>query len=258
VKRLRLLLLASILLSGCATIQPPQPDDDPYEHLNRNIFALNETLDQWGLEPVARAWNWMTPDVVQRGFVNFFNNLRLPIVLTNDLLQGQPRWAAETIGRFQANTILGFFGFWDIAADFGVPAHVQDTGLTLARAGIKPGPFLMAPVLGPTNLRDLLGFGVDTMLNIYPFFVNIPYVTITAGGIDIVNRRSRALDQVDEARRASVDFYSFVRNAYVQRRWREVVGEQPAGGAQAEDLYDVEIFEDQVEEGGDPGEPNAP
>jgi phospholipid-binding lipoprotein MlaA len=253
-----LLLLACSLLSGCATIQPPQPDDDPYEHLNRDIFTFNEKLDQWGLEPVARGWNWMTPDVVQRGFVNFFNNLRLPIVLTNDILQGRPRWVAETIGRFQANTFLGFFGFWDIAADFGVPPHVQDSGLTLARAGIKPGPFIMAPVLGPTNLRDLLGFGIDTMLNIYPFFVNLPYVTITAGGIDIVNRRARSLDQVEEARRASIDFYSFVRNAYVQRRWREVVGEQPAGGAQAEDLYDVEIFEDQVEEGGDPGEPNAP
>ncbi len=257
--RLRLALPFLALLVGCATIDPPRPDDDPYEHLNRGIFSVNEMLDDYALEPVARGWDYVVPDVVQRGFVNFFNNLRLPIVLTNDILQGQPRLAAETIARFQANTFLGFLGFWDIADDLGgLPAHIQDTGLTLARAGIKPGPFLMMPVFGPSNLRDILGFGVDTMLNIYPFFVNIPFVTVGATAIDVVNRRARSLDQVEEARRASVDFYSFVRNAYVQRRYREVIGQQPAGGAQEEDLYDVEIFEGGLEEGGDPGEPNEP
>jgi phospholipid-binding lipoprotein MlaA len=253
-----LALLALLVFTGCATIEPPQPDNDPYEHLNRNIFAFNEAVDTWALEPVAKGWRWAVPEIAQRGLVNFFNNLRLPIVLTNDILQGQPRLAAETIGRFQANTFIGFLGFWDIAADFGVPAHIQDSGLSLARAGIKPGPFLMMPVFGPSNLRDILGFGIDTMLNIYPFFVTIPGVTVGLTAIDVVNRRARAVDQVDEARRASIDFYSFIRNAYVQRRWKEVVGQTPAGGAQEEDLYDVEIFEDQEEEGGDPGDPNAP
>lgn len=253
-----LLVVAALWLAGCAAIEPPRPDDDPYEGLNRDIFAFNEALDTWALEPVARGWDYVMPDVAQRGLVNFFNNLRLPIVLTNDILQGRPRLAAETIGRFQANTFLGFFGFWDIAAEFGVPAHVQDTGLTLARWGIKPGPFLMMPVFGPSNLRDIVGFGVDGMLNVYPFFVTIPYVTVAVSGVDVVNRRARVLDQVDEARRASLDFYTFIRNAYVQRRWREVVGEAPEGGAAQEDLYDVEIFEDQLEEGGDPGSPDAP
>jgi len=262
VTRVRAGALAVLLAlggAGCAAIEPPRPDDDPYERLNRKVFTFNEAIDTWGLEPVARGWDWAVPHVAQRGLVNFFNNLRLPIVLTNDILQGEPRLAAETIGRFQANTFLGFLGFWDIASDLGgVPPHVQDTGLTLGRWGIKPGPFVMMPVFGPSNLRDIVGFTVDGMLNVYPFFVTIPGVTIGLTAIDVVNRRSRALDQVDEARRASVDFYSFIRNAYVQRRWREVTHQTPAGGAEQEDLYDVEIFEDQLEEGGDPGEPDAP
>lgn len=256
-RALRLLLVAAALLSGCAANQPPQPDHDPWEGMNRGIFKMNDVLDTYGLEPVARGWNWMTPDVVQRGFVNFFNNLRFPIALVNDVLQGQPRLAAETIGRFQANTFIGFLGFWDIASDFGVPPHVQDTGLTLGRWGIAPGPFLMLPLFGPSNPRDTVGLIADGLLLIYPFFVTIPGVTIGASAIDVVNRRSRALDAVEQAKQASIDYYSFVRNAAVQSRWREVHWQQPSP-AQDEDLYDVEIFEDQLEQGGDPGEPNEP
>jgi len=256
--RTRLAPLLLALLAGCAAGQPPRPDHDPWEGMNRALFSFNDALDTYGLEPAARGWDYVVPRLVQRGLSNFFDNLRLPIVLTNDILQGQPRLAAETIGRFQCNTFLGGLGFYDLASDFGVPPHVQDTGLTFGRWGIAPGPFLMLPVFGPSNPRDTAGFAVDLMLNIYPFFVTIPGVTVGLSAIDVVNRRSRVLGQVDDAKQASIDYYSFIRNAYVQRRWMEVHGETPPSGAQEEDLYDAEIFEDQVEEGGDPGEPNQP
>ena len=224
-------MLAAVLLSACAGTQPPRPDDDPFEGFNRSMFWFNDQLDTYALEPVARGWDHLWPDPVQRGFNNFFDNLRFPIVLVNDVLQGRPRLAVETIARFQCNTFLGGLGFLDLASDLGVPPHIQDTGLTLGRWGIAPGPYLMLPVLGPSNPRDTTGLVADTGLAIYPFFIAIPGVTVAATAIDVVNRRSRVLSQVEEVKAASVDYYSFVRNAYVQRRWKLIHGQAVPTGA---------------------------
>jgi phospholipid-binding lipoprotein MlaA len=241
--------LALLCLSACAGTQPPRPDDDPFEGFNRSMFWFNDQLDIYALEPIARGWDHLWPDPVQRGFNNFFDNLRFPIVLVNDILQARPRSAVETIARFQCNTFLGGLGFWDLASDLGVPPHIQDTGLTLGRWGMAPGPYLVWPLIGPSNPRDTAGFIADSGLAVYPFFVSIPGITIGAGAIDIINRRSRVLDQVSEVKAASLDYYTFVRNAYVQRRWKLVHGETPAGGAQEDELYNTEIYEDFIEEG---------
>jgi len=240
-----LLLVATLLmLTGCGAQKRPHPDEDPWESLNRKTFWLNDSLDQYALEPVARGWNYVMPDVAQRGLVNFFDNLRFPIVLVNDVLQGRPRLAVETIARFDCNTLLGGLGFYDLASQLSVPPHTQDAGLTLGRWGIEPGPYLMLPFFGPSNPRDTVGFAVDGLLALYPFFVNIPGITVGIAAVDVVNRRSRVLTQVEDAKQASLDYYTFIRNAYVQRRWKEVHGETPAGGAQEEELYNEENFED--------------
>lgn len=240
--------LLALLLVGCASTQSPRPEPDPFQSLNRGIFWFNDQADIWVLEPTARVWDRAWPDPVQRGFNNFFDNLRFPIVLVNDILQARPRQVVETIARFQCNTFLGGLGFVDLASDLGVPAHVQDTGLTLGRWGIPAGPYLVLPLLGPSNPRDAVGLVGDALLAIYPFFVTIPGVTVAAAGVDIVNRRSRVLDQVQEAKAASVDYYAFVRDAYTQRRWKEIHGEVPTA-AEQEELYNDEIFEDYEEEG---------
>jgi len=243
-------VLLALVLAGCAGKEPPRPDHDPFESVNRPIFAFNDWLDTWALAPVARVWDHAWPDPVQRGFANFFDNLRFPIVLANDILQAEPRMAIETIARFQTNTFLGGLGFFDLAADLGVPPHVQDTGLTFGRWGFAPGPYLVLPVFGPSNPRDLTGLVADGALAVYPWFIAIPGITAGASAIDVVNRRSRVIGQVDDAKAASIDYYSFVRNAYIQRRWREIHRAAPPPGDQEEDLYDAEIYEDFLEEGG--------
>jgi phospholipid-binding lipoprotein MlaA len=245
--RLVVLVLAAAL-GGCAGAQPPRPDNDPWERYNRAIFAFNDAVDTYGLEPAAKGWDWLVPDMAQRGLSNFFDNLRFPVVLVNDLLQARFHDAAATTARFQCNTFLGGLGFYDLAADFGVPAHVQDTGLTLGRWGIAPGPFFMLPLLGPSSPRDAGGLVADGMLAVYPYFVTIPGLTAGLGAIDILNRRARVLDQVRDVKAASLDYYTFVRNAYVQRRWKLIHGETPTA-AEQEELYNDEVFEGYLEEG---------
>lgn len=242
-------------LAGCSFNPKPFPAEwhaptlPPLEPLNRQVFWLNNQLDVHALEPVARGWDWMVPKPVQRGFNNFFDNLRFPIVIVNDVLQGQPRWAAETIARFQCNTFLGGLGFYDLASDLGVPPHPQDTGLTLGRWGIPPGPFVVLPVFGPSNVRDTFGFAGDLGLAIYPWFVTIPGVTTALSAVDVVNRRAGYLDEVEEARAASIDYYSFARDAFMQRRAALVRGDALPSTEQQDELYDTEIYEDYIEEG---------
>jgi phospholipid-binding lipoprotein MlaA len=248
---LAIALLAAALLSACAGRQPPAPDYDPWEPLNRKTFWLNDKLDVYALEPAARGWDYVMPDPVQRAISRFFNNLRFPIIFANDLLQGKPRAAVEALARFQVNTFIGGLGFFDIAADYGgLKPQDEDTGQTLGVWNISPGPYLVLPFFGPSNPRDTVGLAGDFALGFYTYFVPIPYVTIGASAVDIVNQRARFLDEVENAKEASLDFYTFVRNAYVQRRWklvREALGEGSVG--EEDDLYNEEIYEDYLEEG---------
>lgn len=186
------------------------------------MFGFNDTLDRYALEPVARGWDYVMPDPVQRSLAHFFTNLRFPIVLANDILQGRPRAAAESLARFEINTFFGGLGFFDLATDLGLRAQEEDTGQTLAVWGISPGPYLVLPLFGPSNPRDTVGLAGDFALGFYTYFVPVPFVTMGASAIDIVNQRSRLLDEVANAKDASLDYYVFVRNAYVQRRWRLV------------------------------------
>jgi phospholipid-binding lipoprotein MlaA len=234
-----------LLLTGCSY----KPRPFPLEGVNKKVFWFNDQLDIHALEPVARGWHHLWPDPVERGFNNFFDNLRFPIVIVNDILQGEPRWAYETVARFSANTILGGLGFVDIASERGIPPHIQDTGLTLGRWGVPPGDYIVLPFFGPSNVRDTFGFAGDLGLAIYPFFVTIPGITVAAAGIDVVNRRATYLDEVSAAKAASVDYYSFAKDAYMQRRAALVRGETPTDTRQQDELYDTEIYEDFIEEG---------
>jgi phospholipid-binding lipoprotein MlaA len=244
-------LLAAAVLSGCAGRQPPQPDYDPWERLNRKTFWFNEKLDAYALEPVARGWDYITPDPVQKAISRFFNNLLFPVVFVNNILQRKPRGAIESLARFQTNTFLGGLGFYDLAADFGLPLQVEDTAQTLGVWGISPGPYLVLPFFGPSNPRDTVGLAGDFALGFYVYFVPIPVVTVAASAVNIVNERSRYLDEVSNMREASLDFYTAVRNAYVQRRWKlqndAISGESSV--YDEDELYNEEIYEDYLEQG---------
>jgi phospholipid-binding lipoprotein MlaA len=246
--------LLVLALSACAGHQPPKPDYDPWEPMNRKVFWFNDKLDVYALEPVAKGWNYVVPDRAQRCVVNFFNNLRFPIVFTNDLLQGKPRKALESFERFETNTIIGGLGLFDVANDYyGLPLQDEDTGQTFGVWGISPGPYLVLPFFGPSSPRDAVGLAGDAAFNIYTYFIPIPGVAAGAYAVNVVNYRARLLDTVQRAKEASLDYYTFVRNAYVQHRWRQVNDQSAAMSAEQEqDLYNVEPYENYFENGEKP------
>jgi len=219
------------------------PDYDPWQRMNRGVFWFNDHLDHYLLEPAATGWDRVMPDRVQSSIANFFANLRFPIVMVNNLLQGKVQPAVIDVGRFMINTTIGVAGFFDPATDWGLPRHNEDFGQTLGWWGVPPGPYLVLPLLGPSNPRDTGGLVVDYGLSVTPFFVG-GYALMGAGAINAINARSMVLQQVKQAKQASLDYYVFVRNAYYQRRVALINDQEQNGGSTKDDLYDIDVTND--------------
>ncbi len=235
---------ASLNLMTSSVSAQPKPDHDPWEPLNRKIFWFNDKLDVYVLEPVAKGWAFLLPHVVQRSVDNFLNNLTFPVVFVNDILQGKLRGGASAAGRFALNTTVGVGGLLDPASSWGLEAQEEDTGQTLGKWGISPGPYLVLPLLGPSNPRDAIGLVADGSLLVFPWFVGRS-ITLGVGAIDAINLRSLALDDVDNAKAAALDYYTFVRNAYVQRRYALVHDTTVMSDHQQDDLYDIELTDEE-------------
>ncbi len=251
--------IALSTLPGCATIEKP----DPLEPVNRKIFAFNETLDKYALEPVAKAWDFVLPGVVQTGIDNFFNNLNQPIVFANSLLQGKPTHALEDLTRFLANSSFGLGGFIDVASMAGVPDNEEDFGQTLGVWGVPAGPYLMVPLLGPYTLRSGVGYAVDSTASAYAYF-NLFWFDVvglngfeTTGasigmrGVDLINLRAIYLEELEASKKDAFDYYVFVRNAYLQSRRAKVLDQMDAPVVDDEDLYFYGDDEEEYDEGED-------
>lgn len=196
----------------------PQPREaDPFENVNRKVFWFNDQFDTYLLAPAAKGWDFVVPKRAQTSVSNFFANLRFPVDTVNNLFQGKVGEAATTVGRFGINTTVGIAGFFDPAASLGLEPHVEDFGRTLGWWGYGPGPYLMLPILGPSTVRDGIGLLVDYPISITPFFVDAEYL-FAARAVEVVNFRASVLQPVKEAKEGSLDYYTFVRNAYLQRR----------------------------------------
>lgn len=191
---------------------------DPWEGFNRSMFAFNEWADRWLIEPLAIGWDFALPEAVQLGIDNFFDNLHFPRRFANDLLQGKPRHAGETLGRFLLNSTFGVGGLFDPAVTNGwLPAHDEDFGQTLGVWGVPPGPYLVWPVVGPSSPRDTVGLVVDGYMRPETYFVPF-YVNVGSWATESMNNRALALEDVRAERAAAFDFYAAVRRAYVQYR----------------------------------------
>jgi phospholipid-binding lipoprotein MlaA len=248
-------LLAS-LFAGCAA-QNYRPDYDPLEPVNRKIFWINDKLDVYFLEPVATGWEAAFNQETRRGISNFFQNLVFPVDMVNNLLQGKFKNSASSVGRFVVNTTVGFFGFLDPASSWGLERHRADLGQTLGVWGIYPGPYLVLPLWGPSNLRDTIGLAGDYALGITTYFVPVYYL-LAATGVNTVNARSMVLKQIRDVRAAALDYYVFVRNAYFQRRKALVSGGTEVAEYE-EDIYNVDTDNDSTtpENAGHHGPGNA-
>lgn len=195
---------------------------DPWMPFNEGIFTFNRQVDRFVLKPMATAWDTVLPDEVQRSLKNAFDNLGMPRRLVNNLLQGKGGGAVRELGRFLINSTLGVAGLFDVARSaFALPPSDEDTGQTLGAWGIAPGPYLILPVLPPLTVRDGIGAAVDLALD--PLNYVLPFaalVGMTAG--KAVNDRSLALELFQSVEEGVVDLYSGVRNAYLQRRQKQI------------------------------------
>ena len=193
---------------------------DPFEPVNRAIFSFNNVADRIVLEPIAKGYKKL-PSPIQSGISNFLSNLRAPLVVVNQILQGQGENAVQSSGRFIVNSTVGVLGLFDVAEKMGLEEKKEDYGQTLATWGVGDGFYIVLPLFGPSNLRDTSGM-VLTMLTdpINAYAVNegeawlVPMRTAT----NAVDQRSQIIDEVNALRDNSVDYYAAVRSSYYQNR----------------------------------------
>lgn len=191
---------------------------DPWETFNRGMFLFNDKAYFWVMKPVARGWRWLAPEPLRLGIRNFFSNLRAPIRFINAALQGKFRVAGDEITRFAVNSTLGIGGLYDPAkAHWDIEMQIEDTGQTLAHYGVGPGPYLVLPFLGPSNVRDGIGLFPDIYYSLVPQVFENRYYWIAISA-DIINFLSIDKDTYEGIKRDALDPYLFLRDAYSQYR----------------------------------------
>ena len=208
-------------LCACSTLSPQSlAEHDPWEKTNRDIFDFDVWVEHNIAEPVNDAYRFVLPAPARKGVHNLTSNLHEPIVLANDVLQGNASNAANTLGRIVVNSTIGIGGLIDVASRIGLPYHSNDFGITLGQSGVQEGSYLVLPLIGPLPPRDLVGSGVDG------FFDPLSWARFHGKDTWMFARGAlRVLDTVDQQResfetieRTSIDFYATTRNLYRQSR----------------------------------------
>jgi len=240
-------MLGTLVVAGCAT-PPADPveraaferTNDPFEPANRAVFAVNMTADKWAIEPLAEAYRDGMPELLQVWIRNVLRLAREPTVLANNLLQGDLTAAGRTTTRILINTLVGPAGLRDMAKLQGYPPQVGDFGQTLHVWGAPEGPYLVLPLLGPSNLRDAIGMGADTFIDPFHYFEEInesSWANWGRFGLEGVDERAQNIDSLDALKRSSVDFYAQLRSIVRQRRAAQLKEPPPDAGPAASDLY---------------------
>jgi len=217
------LLIAGLALTGCASAPSPSGKSDPrdpWEHFNRSTFKFNDALDRAIARPVAKAYVKVMPRVVRTGVSNWFNNLGTVPTIINDVLQGKIRQAGHDSARFLMNSTLGLGGLFDPASAAGLDSNDEDLGQTLGKWGVKSGPYLMLPVLGPSSARDAFSRAADTFLEPVWYLEDDSTRYLIRLG-DLLDQRASLLE-LDAQLERSYDRYAFIRNAWIQRREYQV------------------------------------
>jgi len=214
-------LALSLVLGACST---PSPDslaqNDPWEKTNRDIFDFDVRLDHAVARPIAKGYRAAVPEPVRDGIHNALSNLNSPVVLANDVLQGDGGKAVNTAGRIVINSTVGLGGLIDVASKIGIPGHDNDFGITLGKNNIAEGSYLVLPFAGPLPPRDLLGVAVDQAFDplTYVRFHGKDTWMVVRFGFAILDAEASRIDAVETIERSSIDFYATTRNLYRQSR----------------------------------------
>tara|TARA_Y100000746_G_scaffold81701_1_gene68863 strand:- start:914 stop:1633 length:720 start_codon:yes stop_codon:yes gene_type:complete len=210
---------------------------DPFEDINRITFNINDSLDNKIAKPVAVFYGDITPPFIQNRITRFFKNLAEIDTFINQALQGKPKLAINDFGRFAINSSIGLFGFFDVATKMGLEAHDEDFGQTLGVWGVPDGPYLMLPIIGPSNARDIMSRPISSFLS-GTFAMTDTDVKLTLTALDALETRERYLDF--EAM-ITGDRYTFVKDAYVQSRDYEIFDGEMTEDDFLEDMDDFLI-----------------
>jgi phospholipid-binding lipoprotein MlaA len=211
----------SLFLGACSTPSAESlAQNDPWEKTNRDIFDFDLRVDHAVARPIAEGYRAAVPEPVRDGIHNALTNLNAPVVLANDVLQGDGDKAVNTAGRIVINSTVGIGGLIDVASKIGIPGHDNDFGITLGKTNIAEGSYLVLPFAGPMPPRDLLGKAVDQAFDplTYVRFHGKDTWMVVRFGIGILDLRASNLDAVETIERSSIDFYATTRNLYRQNR----------------------------------------
>ena len=221
-----LALLASLLvLQGCATVQTADARD-PWESMNRSVYQFNEVVDTVAIKPAAQLYVKALPSFVRTGVSNFLGNLGDVWSMTNSALQLKGQATVETLMRIHVNTFFGLGGLLDVATEMRLEKRKEDFGQTLGYWGVKPGPYVVLPLLGPSTLRDSLALPLDMQGDASQRFSDeATRNALTA--TRILDLRSGLLQTVDVVKAASLDPYTFVRDGYLQKRRNDIYDGNP-------------------------------
>jgi len=241
----RLLLILALLtlpslLSACAEV-PKSPEaqaeaqavDDPLEPLNRRIFETSDFLDRLLIRPLAELYRFAVPDYLRDRIANVVGNMGEPVIFANNLMQGRTGDAGTTGERFLINTTVGVAGIFEVADGWGLPKQMGDFGQTLSVWGVKAGPYLVLPLFGPSNFRDAIGLGVDTVMSPWQWIAalggngtqnRLVYSDFAADGL---TRREQNIEGLDALRAGSLDFYAEMRSVYRQYRDKQLGIQEP-------------------------------
>ncbi|MEZ5474881.1 MAG: VacJ family lipoprotein [Steroidobacteraceae bacterium] len=215
-------LLSWIMLSGCTTIPAGSAPDpgDPWERVNRSVYRFNDGLDRAVAKPVAKAYRKVTPRPIRTGVSNFLDNITYPVTAVNAALQGKFRQAGRDTGRFLLNTVVGVGGILDPATDVGLRRNDEDFGQTLAVWGVPAGPYLMLPILGPSNVRDAPAKIVDKLMD-PKNLVGTSDARVAANILSVIDTRAQLL-VLEKPMENVFDRYAFLRNVWRQRRLSQI------------------------------------
>lgn len=202
----------AVVQESLETTNPFNPD--PWESFNRKIYAFNDVADRYFLKPVAKGYQWITPQFLEDGIHRIFSNLGEVSNILNSLLQAKFKNSAVDTGRLLINSTVGLLGFFDVATKMGLEPHAEDFGQTLGYWGLNSGPYIVLPLLGPRNVRDGFGGVADTFTNPVGYIDHVP-TRNQVMGVGVIDMRAQLL-QSEEL--ITGDRYIFIRDAYLQRR----------------------------------------